>query len=112
MTPEPPYSINLIKKYIEKHQELVRDSLLVETGVDLTSRELMTLDTIQRTLRDDSQEVKEKIRKKINRREEAEKIANRIVNDLERENDYGWNLYQTIDDILPKLISKLSKPSD
>lgn len=106
------FSLTLIKKYIEKYRELVRDSLLVETGVNLTSRELMTIDAIQRILRDNSQEVPEKIRENIDRKEGTQKILERIVKDLERESDNGWDLYQTIDDALPKLISKLNKPSD
>mgnify|MGYP001772581289 CR=1 FL=1 len=106
------YSLSLIKKYIEKHPEFVSDSLLVETGVDLTSRELMTLDVIQRKLREDSQEIIEKVKEKIKADNESNKIFDKIVNDLEKESDLGWSLYQTIDDILPKLISKLNEPGD
>ncbi|BDB97444.1 PD-(D/E)XK nuclease family protein [Saccharolobus caldissimus] len=106
------YSLTLIKKYIEKYPELVKDSLFVETGVDLTSRELMTIDAIQRKLRDDSQKIMEKIEKRIDEKEEAEKIFKKVADDLEKESNNGWDLYQTIDDILPKLISKLNKPGN
>lgn len=107
------YSLALIKKYIKKYPELVKDSLIVETGVDLTSRELMTIDAIQRKLRDDSQKIMEKIRKGVNNgKEEAEKIFKKVADELEKESNNGWDLYQTIDDILPKLISKLNKAGD
>lgn len=94
------YSFAIMKKYLQEHSELIKDSLLIETGVDLTSRELMVIDALQRMLRKEaSDELKDE-----NEKNEIKETLNKLTNQIEG----AQKIYDNdISDIISKLLSSV-----
>ena len=90
--PSPALSFQevVFKKYLEAYPEMFTDVIIMQTGVDLTHIDLVTIDALQRVIGKKLEEIKDKDKKK--KIEQYYKILEKQKNWLDFETEFGPEL--------------------